>query len=1081
MEFDYLIGATIEINLDKTVFNKDGFIIARVYSPSALVKDLLNPIYKNISIKGKMATLRDGIDYEATIEKAEKNQYGVTLSVTSVHPKNISMDNMNTDEDMVTFIEVFIGGGTADKVGKVKGLCDMVKNGDVNSLTKIKGIGEKTANKIIQTYKDEVVGSEFIIKFKKLGFTDNEINKLRNEFDDDLLLAHEQVTTNIFSLVFKGFQLGRMDKIFLENLKGSKKDRMRIKTYLWKGLKDAMYYRYKSYISLEDFYAIDIVQNIEANVGRELVDECIESLAVNKKVKIIDNMYITTREEYDIEKKLMNLLDEITTTITPKKLDIVDLDKDIEEQEDIMGFKLNEGQRRAVKDIILSTKPLCMLNGFAGCVDCDTEYFNGKEWVRIADYKKGDKVLSYYAEGYAKLVDPIRYVKTPQDKLNFFTNNRGSINQCLSDGHNFVYETSKGHLTSKPFDQVKEMHNKSKYGFSGKILTSFNYGGEGIKLTDEEIRVMVMVMADGTFPKHIESTNRCYVNIKKERKKERARKILSEANIEYNETLKENGYSLFSFIAPRKEKVYSSYWYNCTQHQFSVITDECIYWDGTTRGDRNSFSSRIKENADFIQFAYSSQNKRSVVSCYEREDGSIDYYTSLTKESKVSMLSRRVEEKIEIKEYKTLDGYQYCFEVESHMLILRRNGRIFVTGNTGKTTVTRVILNIYSKYGHDNFKLCALSGRASSVLGEASGYPELSSTIHRTLGINIMTGGWCHTYENKFTSGMDILLIDEISMVDYYLLYSILAPVNRGIKIIVLGDSGQLPSLNFGRPIETLKLFDIQFNELTQVMRQSEDAYILKVANDVRKGIVPFKNTKYTWMGADTEICIGDSYEYMINTFVEKFKDDKSTIVATTTKATTDKINFAIQEKLIKQGLLKKGRDYIQKPSSTKGKVYKMYIGDYIMVLKNNYHCTYCTDFMMEDFYEEDEEEVRSESASIFNGEIYKVKDIIDKYTILTDGYVDILVETSDLDCQLAYCSNVHKLQGSGFNNVFVYTTDSYVDRKMIISREWLYTAYTRSKKMLSIHTNKYYNLMEGIERRAIDEKVTLIEYYKNK
>ena len=51
----------------------------------------------------------------------------------------------------------------------------------------------------------------------------------------------------------------------------------------------------------------------------------------------------------------------------------------------------------------------------------------------------------------------------------------------------------------------------------------------------------------------------------------------------------------------------------------------------------------------------------------------------------------------------------------------------------------------------------------------------------------------------------------------------------------------------------------------------------------------------------------------------------------------------------------------------------------------------------------------------------------------------------------------------------------------MIISREWLYTAYTRSKKMLSIHTNKYYNLMEGIERRAIDEKVTLIEYYKNK
>lgn len=768
MDLGVYKNVDIEFKLDKKVFERDGFMIARVKSKTKEIKDLIHPIYGNCSVKGKMPDLRQGLIYKGTIENVESSKYGYTLAITNVYPRDMNSDNINTDESLVSFIEVFIGIGTADKIRNTKGICQMVKNEEMDKLTKIKGVGQATAKKIIETYNKEAVGSKFLIKLKKLGFTDREIARLSELFENNLLLAYEQVKSNIFSLVYNGFQLGRMDAIYLEKLNGDKKNITRINTYLWKALKDAMYEKYKSYLYLSDYYNLEIVKNISANVGDKTIQQSLKKLEESKRIKIIDNNIITTYEEFEIETNLTQIIEEITETVTPRTLPIKDIDKEIEEQEEIIGFRLNEGQRKAVKDIISSRNPMNLLLGSAG---------------------------------------------------------------------------------------------------------------------------------------------------------------------------------------------------------------------------------------------------------------------------------------------------------------------------TGKTTVTKVILNIYAKYDRDNFILCALSGRASSVLGESSGYPHCANTIHRTLGRDKGTGGWGLNYFNKFPKSLDVLIIDEISMVDYFLLYSILAPVNEGLKIIVLGDSYQLPSLSFGKPIETLQMFDINVNELTQVMRQSEDSYILAVANDIRVGKNPFENTKYRWMGVDTEVCIGDSYNYMIKSFVEKFRENpNSTIVATTTKAHTDRINFDIQKMLIREKLLKETKDMITKPSSTKGEMYKIYIGDYIMILKNNYNCTLYTDKDRNDFYIDEVFENADvpigDETSVFNGEIYKVKDIFDKHIIITDGEIDILVEHQNLECQLAYASNVHKLQGSTVQNVFVYTTSSFVDRKMITSREWLYTAVTRSKKLLCIHTDEYTNLSGAIRRKAINEKITLIEYF---
>ena len=94
--------------------------------------------------------------------------------------------------------------------------------------------------------------------------------------------------------------------------------------------------------------------------------------------------------------------------------------------------------------------------------------------------------------------------------------------------------------------------------------------------------------------------DQCCVTVKKERKKKLMRDILNRCNIEWKETLlQREGYSTFTFVAPRHEKVFTKYWYNCNQHQLQVICNNVLFWDGCLSHGQKTFSTSIKENADF--------------------------------------------------------------------------------------------------------------------------------------------------------------------------------------------------------------------------------------------------------------------------------------------------------------------------------------------------------------------------------------------------------------------------------------------------------------------------------------------------
>lgn len=328
--------------------------------------------------------------------------------------------------------------------------------------------------------------------------------------------------------------------------------------------------------------------------------------------------------------------------------------------------------------------------GLTNCLDKDTEYFNGERWKKINEYKAGERVLQYNEDGTATLEYPERYIKQQCDRMYSFQSK--AIDMVATGNHDLVYITSKGNICKKQIKDVIKMHNNSKHGFNGKIITSFNYSGKGIDLTDEQLKVMVMVICDGTF-RNI-NTRQCCVNVKKNRKIERARTLLNDAKIEYIENTNKLGYTRFYFKAPIPVKVFPKEWYSATNSQLKVIISECVNWDGALRKSGYSFSSNVKENADFIQFAVSSTGYRANIETYDRigfgkgkyKKKSLEYTVNFSKRANTLVGFLNPREKKQFEEFTTKDGYCYCFTMPSGMLVVRRNDKIMITGNCGKTT-----------------------------------------------------------------------------------------------------------------------------------------------------------------------------------------------------------------------------------------------------------------------------------------------------------------------------------------------------------------------------------------------------------
>ena len=207
------------------------------------------------------------------------------------------------------------------------------------------------------------------------------------------------------------------------------------------------------------------------------------------------------------------------------------------------------------------------------CVDENTEYFNGKEWVKISKYVEGDKVLQY-VNGIAELTKPIGFIKEKADKFFEFENHL--INMKLSPEHLVYFYDYKDRLKCEPMKEIYLKHYNDRNGFRGKIPTSFKYGGN-LRIDEWLLRLAVVVIADGRVRSN---RNYCEVKLKKERKQTRLEYLLTQANIPY-EIRFEDECKNYLFYSPHAIKDFPYEWYNLTLECKQVIAEEVFFfWMG---------------------------------------------------------------------------------------------------------------------------------------------------------------------------------------------------------------------------------------------------------------------------------------------------------------------------------------------------------------------------------------------------------------------------------------------------------------------------------------------------------------------
>lgn len=344
-------------------------------------------------------------------------------------------------------------------------------------------------------------------------------------------------------------------------------------------------------------------------------------------------------------------------------------------------------------------------SGNNGCVDCDTEFFNGKEWKKISEYKEGDMVLQYNRDGFASLVIPEKYHKYPCNKLTLMTNQTRSINQCLSDEHNLVYITSKGNLYKQNF---KEFYNSG--GHQCQIIPHFSYSGDGIDWKDDEIKLALAVSAEGyLWEKRKNTKHRVRINLKHDYKKRELERLLELCNVPY-EKKKYNphdlDYDTYLFYWDKSCKVFPNTWYGMSQRQFKIVKENITIWDGDVqKGKGGTYSTTKKENADFVQFCITSIGYRCSIKIDDRNFRKNVVYNLHFSKNQSNI--RCYPKGLKFEEYKTRDGYKYCFTVPSGMLVFRRGNAINITGNSAKSTLlNQIAINAVNQ----GFKVAIYSG-----------------------------------------------------------------------------------------------------------------------------------------------------------------------------------------------------------------------------------------------------------------------------------------------------------------------------------------------------------------------------------
>ena len=398
---------------------------------------------------------------------------------------------------------------------------------------------------------------------------------------------------------------------------------------------------------------------------------------------------------------------------------------------------------------------------------------------------------------------------------------------------------------------------------------------------------------------------------------------------------------------------------------------------------------------------------------------------------------------IEKKSGMTLDEHQVTAVKEAV-----RNGLLVITGGpgTGKTTTINTIIRYFELEGLEIF-LAAPTGRAAKRMSETTGFE--ARTVHRMLELNggaEGSGGFERDESNPLEA--DVIIVDEMSMVDISLMYSLLKAISVGTRLILVGDVNQLPSVGPGSVLrDIIQSHACNVVMLTKIFRQASTSDIIVNAHKINHGeevILDNKSMDFFFLKRyDADVIINVVLQ-LIKQKLPKFVDATPYDIQVLTPMRKGLLGVERLNGILQRYMNPPANDKVEKEYGST--VFRE--GDKVMQTKNNYQLAW---------------EIRTKfgltvdkGLGIFNGDmgiIRQINDFAGQMIIEFDEGRMVEYPYKLLDeLELAYAITIHKSQGSEYPAVVIPLLGGPM---MLMNRNLLYTAVTRARKCVTLVGNE--------------------------